>query len=286
MIDVGRKIVSFQCKSFLTSNLAHYLNTFNLAPRQIWITRHGQSVDNVAHRLGGDSDLTPEGIEYGKILKEFITRKKDEWIVDQKSKVLKASFPPKAGDETPPYPEIGLGELDEKNFCVWTSTLKRSIQTAKAFYEDEDYDCKTWKDLDEINAGNFEGSTYERMQQEHPDEYEKRAKDKLHYKYPGIGGEGYLQVIARLRDMVREIERIKDHVLIIGHRSICRVLIAYFMDIDRDQVADLNVPLGDLFVMEPKPYGVEYHVYRFNKDTKWFDEVLNWRPEKELIKGN
>lgn len=287
MIDVGRKIITYQCKSFLTSNLSHYLNTFNLAPRQIWITRHGESEDNLSGRLGGDSELTSAGKEYGRVLKEFVSMKRDQWLIEQKSKVLSSTnFPPQPGDITPPYPGARLGELDEKNFCVWTSTLRRSIQTSEAFQEDEDYDCKKWKDLDELNAGDFEGSTYAKIKEQFPEEFEKRAIDKLHYKYPGVGGEGYLQVIARLRDMVREIERIKDHVLVIGHQSICRVLMAYFMDIERERVADLSVPLGDLFVIEPKPYGHEFHTYRYNAETKWFDEVPDWKPEKVAGKAD
>lgn len=286
MIDVGKKIVSYGCKSFLTSNIAHYLNTFNLAPRQIWITRHGQSYDNLEQKLGGDSDITPEGQAYGRVLYNFVTQKRREWLIEQKDKILSASFPPKAGDNTPPYPELKLGELDQKNFCVWTSMLKRSISTASDFMEDEDYDCKTWKDLNELNAGDYEGMTYEEIEKVYPVEFQKRTADKLGYRYPGVGGEGYLQVIARLRDMVREIERITDHVLVIGHRSICRVLMAYFMDISRDKVADLNVPLGELFCIEPKPYGHEFHAYSYDPEHQWFVEIPNWKPEKETVKGN
>jgi 6-phosphofructo-2-kinase len=40
-----------------------------------------------------------------------------------------------------------------------------------------------------------------------PREYEARAGDKLHYRYPGVGGESYLDLIMRLqevRDATRE----------------------------------------------------------------------------------
>lgn len=279
-------MVTYQCKSFLTSNLAHYLNTFNLAPRQIWITRHGQSCDNLVGKLGGDSNVTAEGRTYARVLYNFVTKKRQEWLLDQKHKILSSTFPPQPGDNTPPYPEQRLGELDQKNFCVWTSRLQRSISTAADFTEDEDYDVKHWADLNELNAGDFEGSTYETIQRDCPDEYRKRSENKLTYKYPGVGGEGYLQVIARLRDMVREMERIKDHILVIGHRSICRVLLAYFMNIEREKVAELNVPLGDLFVIEPKPYGHETHAYRYNVERETFDELLDWKPENETEKGN
>jgi 6-phosphofructo-2-kinase len=285
IIDVGRKIVHHRLKGFLSSGIASYLTTFNLSPRQIWITRHGQSWDNVAGKLGGDSELTERGHYYGMALYNFITAKRKEWLVEQESKIAGASFPPQPGDHTPPYPEFNQ-ELEEKNFCVWTSMLKRSNETAEYFEADDDYDVKAWELLNELNAGTFEGMTYDEIALKHPGEYEKRHHDKLQYIYPGVGGEGYLQVINRLRDMVREVERINDHVLIISHRSVCRVLMAYFMDLTRNDIAELDVPLGMLFAIHPKPYGIEFHAYRYNEPQGWFDEVRDYKPQKTQDRNN
>ncbi|KAI9651148.1 6-phosphofructo-2-kinase [Ciborinia camelliae] len=287
MIDVGRKVVHYQLKGFLTGGIASYLSTFNLSPRQIWITRHGKSDDNAIGKLGGNSDLTVEGQKYAQVLHSFITDSRRRWLLEQQQSAIESAKYPPGGEavRTPPYPDI-MGELDEKNFCVWTSMLKRSIQTAEHFEADEDYDVKNWEMLNELNAGSFEGLTYKEIESRFPDEYEKRARDKLHYIYPGVGGEGYLQVISRLRDMVRELERITDHVLIIGHRSVARVLMAYFMDLTRDDIADLDVPLGMLYAIEPKPYGIEFHAYRYNERQGWFDEVPGYKPRKETEKGN
>ncbi|KAA8564393.1 hypothetical protein EYC84_011337 [Monilinia fructicola] len=270
MIDVGRKVVHYQLKGFLTGGIASYLSTFNLSPRQIWITRHGKSKDNAIGKLGGDSDLTEEGQKYAQVLHNFITDSRRRWLLEQQQSAIESAKYPPGGEavRTPPYPDI-MGELDEKNFCVWTSMLNRSIQTAEVFEQDEDYDVKNWEMLNELNAGSFEGLTYKEIESRFPDEYEKRARDKLHYIYPGVGGEGYLQVISRLRDMVRELERITDHVLIIGHRSVARVLMAYFMDLTRDDIADLDVPLGMLYAIEPKPYGIEFHAYKYNERQEW-----------------
>ncbi|RDL38232.1 Phosphoglycerate mutase-like protein [Venustampulla echinocandica] len=286
MINVGQKVIHYQLQGFLSCGIASYLATFNLSPSQIWITRHGKSEDNCLGKLGGDSELTMEGRNYATVLYNFITLKRSEWEEDQMRRAsLSTELPPKPGDRTPPYPEL-LGDLDAKNFCVWTSMLKRSRETAADFDEDENYDVKNWEILNEIHAGKFEGMTYEDIKKNYPEEYAKRAKDKLNYIYPGVGGEGYLQVINRLRDMVRELERIKDHVLIIGHRSVCRVLMAYFMDLTRDDIADLDVPLGLLFSIEPKPYGIEFHAYRYNEKQFWFDELVDYKPQRETEKGN
>ncbi|KAI0096466.1 bifunctional 6-phosphofructo-2-kinase/fructose-2,6-bisphosphate 2-phosphatase [Daldinia grandis] len=281
MTDVGKKLTHFGLGGFLSSGIANYLSSFNLSPRQIWITRHGQSADNKLGKIGGNSELTDRGHNYSLCLYEFVTKKRSEWLVEQKDKVAQASFPPLPGDQSPPYPDMNR-ELEEKNFCVWTSMLTRSIQTAQYFEADEDYDVKNWEMLNELNAGKFEGLTYEEIARTHTDEYKKRKMDKLQYVYPGVGGEGYLQVISRLRDMVREIERIKDHIMIIGHRSVCRVLMAYFMDLTRDDIADLDMPLGMLYAIEPKPYGIEFHAYKYNEEQGWFDEVPNYRPSRTV----
>ncbi|KAG8407501.1 6-phosphofructo-2-kinase [Metarhizium acridum] len=251
----------------LSGGISTYLSSFNLSPRQIWITRHGQSVDNELGKLGGDSILTERGHCYGLALYKFMTLKRKEWLMEQKSKLAQATFPPHPGDNTPPYPDMHK-DLDEKNFCVWTSMLQRSVETAEYFDADDDYDVKNWEMLNELNTGQFEGMTYDEIARKYPEEFHKRAADKLNYIYPGVGGEGYLQVISRLRDMVREIERITDHVLIIGHRSVCRVLMAYFMDLTREDITDMD------------PYGIAFHAYKYNEANGWFDEMPNYRPQK------
>lgn len=279
MIDVGRKLVQYRLKGFLSSGISTYLASFNLAPRQIWITRHGQSVDNMIGRLGGDSALTEGGHCYGQALYRFVTHQRHQWDLDQRSRTASASFPPVPGDNTPPYPEMNR-EADSKNFCVWTSMLQRSVETAEYFEADEDYDVKNWEMLKEMNSGQFEGMTYAEIAKTAPEEYQKRVHDKLNYIYPGVGGEGYLQVVSRLRDMVREVERIEDHLLIIGHRSVCRVLMAYFMDLSLENITDMDIPLGMLYSIEPKPYGMSFHAYRYNEEQAWFDELPNYKPQK------
>ncbi|KAM6536117.1 6-phosphofructo-2-kinase [Fusarium falciforme] len=279
MIEVGRKLIQYRLKGFMSNEISHYLASFSLAPRQIWITRHGQTVDNELGKLGGDSPLTERGHYYGLALHRFITYKRKQWLIEQKNKLAQATFPPLAGGSTPPFPEMNR-DLDNKNFCVWTSMLQRSVETAEYFEADDDYDVKNWEILNEMNTGQLEGMTCAEIAKKYPEEYQKRAKDKLNYIYPGVGGEGYLQVVSRLRDMVREVERIEDHVMIIGHCSICRVLMAYFMDLSLADITDMAVPLGMLYAIEPKPYGIAFHAYQNNEALGWFDEMANYWPEK------
>lgn len=244
MIDVGRKVVSHQIRGFLSAQTVYYLLNFNLSPRQIWITRHGESLDNVNGKIGGDSDLSENGRRYAKALTRFMRHERQAWDIRQQDKAKSTHFPPLPGDTTPPNPEYsyhgGQSRDDSpKNFCVWTSMLKRSVQTAQ-YFDEEDFDIKQMKMLDELNAGTMEGLTYEEIRTKYNAEYELRKQDKLHYRYPGAGGEGYLDIINRLRAVIVEVERMTDHVLLVGHRSVARVLLAYFKGLKREDVADLD----------------------------------------------
>nr|OQO31058.1 hypothetical protein B0A51_01625 [Rachicladosporium sp. CCFEE 5018] len=293
MIDVGRKIISHQIKGFLSAQANYYLLNFNLAPRQIWITRHGLSEDNLSGKIGGDSELSEEGKAFAKSLAQFMDTQRQLWDSRQLENAQNTHFPPQPGDATPPNPyytpssatepqqssslssassDSGSMDYSQKPFCVWTSMLKRSIQTAVRF-PDETYDVKQMRMLDELNAGHMEGLTYSCISSLYPEEYAARKKDKLHYRYPGPGGEGYLDIINRLRPVIVELERMEESVLLIGHRSVARVLLAYFRGLDRREVAELEVPIGVLYCLEPKPYGVDVKVYRWDRRTEWFNEI-------------
>ncbi|KAF2268913.1 bifunctional 6-phosphofructo-2-kinase/fructose-2,6-bisphosphate 2-phosphatase [Lojkania enalia] len=281
MIDVGRKMISHQVRGFLAGQAVYYLLNFNLAPRMIWITRHGESEDNVAGKIGGDSDLSENGRKYAQAMARFIDQQRKAWEINLADKIANTHFPPMPGDHTPPNPYFGQ-ETEPKNFCIWTSMLKRSIQSA-AYFCDEDYDIKQMRMLDELNAGKMEGLTYDEIKTRYTDEFNLRRKDKLAYRYPGPGGEGYLDIINRIRPVIVELERMTDHCLLITHRSVARVLLAYFQGLKRDDVADLDCPLGMLYQLEPKPYGVEFKAWRYNAEQDDFEHLPNYKLQRAAL---
>ena len=50
MINVGKKLVAHNIQGFIAGQAIFFLLNFNLAERQIWITRHGVSFIFVAYR--------------------------------------------------------------------------------------------------------------------------------------------------------------------------------------------------------------------------------------------
>ena len=189
MIDVGRKIVSHRIQGFLSAQTVYYLLNFNLSPRQIWITRHGESLDNLNGKIGGDSVLSTKGEAYAKALTMFMRHERQMWDVRQEDKARFTHFPPIPGDVTPPNPDYsrhgeGTDGHTHSSFCVWTSMLKRSIQTAQ-YFDEEEFEIKQMRMLDELNAGAMEGMTYEEIKMKYKHEYELRKKNKIAYRYPG-----------------------------------------------------------------------------------------------------
>jgi 6-phosphofructo-2-kinase len=78
-----------------------------------------------------------------------------------------------------------------------------------------------------------------------------RSRNKLLHRWPGVGGEGYVDVINRLRPVIIELERMTDHLLLVTHKAIVRVLLAYFLGSQRDGLAKLDVAKNSVFCLEP-----------------------------------
>lgn len=250
VIDVSRKLVSHQVNGFLSSQVVYYLLNFNLSPRQIWITRHGESLDDVQGKIGGDANLSPDGIRYARALTRFMDSQHTQWADYQRRKSESVHFPPKPGDSTPPNPQYASQTTVVPNFCVWTAMMERAQQTVQ-FFDEDVYDVKEMRMLDEMNVGRMDGMTHAEVLAKFPEDYERRKKSKLHYRYPGTGGEGYLDLINRLKAVIVEIERMTDHILLVTHRSVARVLLAYFLGLKRENLTDLEIPLGVVYCLEP-----------------------------------
>jgi 6-phosphofructo-2-kinase len=61
---------------------------------------------------------------------------------------------------------------------------------------------------------------------------------------------------------------------------------AYFMDLTRDDIADLDLPLGILYAIEPKPYGIEFNAYQYNEETFWFDDMPDYKPQRTVDRNS
>lgn len=217
LVNVNSQLVLNRIESYLELRIVYYVMNLHIKPRSIWLLRHGESQYNLTGQIGGDADLLERGWRYAKRLPEL---------------VLKL-----------------LGEdAQNTNLTVWTSTLNRTQQTALFL----PYKKKLqWKALDELDAGECDGMTYEEIEKEFPDDFKARDDNKYEYRYRG--GELYRDIVIRLEPIIMELER-QENILIITHQAVLRCLYAYFMNVPQEELPWMLIPLHTLIKLEPRAY--------------------------------
>lgn len=217
LIDGGRKFVANRMDQALNQRVLFFLMNLRITAPTIWLTRHGESLHNVEGRIGGDADLSPLGEEYARRLAAFFADIRGQ----------------------------------DENLTVWTSTMRRTMQTAAYMPEVP----RTYRNLNEIDAGVCDGMTYEQIRRERPKEFAARAADKLRYRYPR--GESYEDVIQRLDPRILDIERQQSPLLIIAHQAVLRTIYGYFLGRPPRECPNLSIPLHTVIKLVPNPYGCD-----------------------------
>lgn len=217
LVNVNSQIILNRIESYLESRIVYYVMNLHIKPRSIWLSRHGESQYNLTGQIGGDADLSERGMRYAKRLPELVLK--------------------------------SLGEENKHtNLTVWTSTLKRTQQTASFL----PYKKKLqWKALDELDAGECDGMTYEEIEQKFPEDFKARDDNKYEYRYRG--GESYRDIVIRLEPIIMELER-QENILIITHQAVLRCLYAYFMNVPQEESPWMSIPLHTLIKLEPRAY--------------------------------
>ncbi|XP_061085132.1 6-phosphofructo-2-kinase/fructose-2,6-bisphosphatase 3-like isoform X1 [Conger conger] len=224
VMDVGQRFLVNAVQDHIQSRVVYYLMNIHLQPRTIYLCRHGESEHNLRGRLGGDSGLSLQGRKFSKALCRFME-------TQQLSGVR-----------------------------VWTSQLRRSIQTAQALGTPHEQ----WKALNEIDAGVCEEMTYDEVRERYPEEFALREQDKFYYRYPS--GESYQDLVQRVEPVIMELER-QGNVLVICHQAVMRCLLAYFLDKSADEMPYLKCPLHTVLKLTPVAYGCKVESVSLNIDA-------------------
>lgn len=154
---------------------------------------------------------------------------------------------------------------DGRKLTVWTSTLKRTIQTARFLT----FEKLEWKALDELDSGVCDGLTYGEIEEKYPEDFRQRDEDKYNYRY--LGGESYRDVVIRLEPIIMELER-SENILIVTHQAVLRCIYAYFKNVPQEESPWMEVPLHTLIKLTPKAYSTQEERYKAN-----IPAVSTWR---------
>ncbi|KAJ2079836.1 Fructose-2,6-bisphosphatase [Coemansia sp. RSA 988] len=224
-INVGSRMVINRITSYLESRIVYFMMNIHIAPRSVLFSRHGESLYNLDQRLGGDPSLSPNGRKYAEALPGLISRL-----------------------------------LGDEPLTIWTSTLKRTAETAAGL----PYKKLQWKALDELEAGLCDGLTYEDVEREYPEEYAMRDENKFEFRYRG--GESYRDVVLRLEPVIMELER-QQNIMIISHQAVLRCIYAYFLDIGPEELPYLKIPLHTVMKLTWTAYGCDIQMYKIDIDA-------------------
>lgn len=109
--------------------------------------------------------------------------------------------------------------------------------------------------LDELRGGDFHGMSVTEIKERFPAEYAKRLENKLSYRYPGVGGESYLDVIERVKPIIIELERQRRSVVVVCHLAVFRCIHAYFMGTPVNEIPYGEFKKHTVYVLSPGPLG-------------------------------
>jgi 6-phosphofructo-2-kinase/fructose-2,6-biphosphatase 2 len=238
LINIGSQVIINRIQDFLQSRIVYYLMNMHIRPRSIYLSRHGESQYNLEGKIGGDAPLSYRGELYAKAL-----------------------------------PGLVQSCVGDSPLTVWTSTLRRTIQTAESL----PYRKLQWKALDELDAGVCDGMTYEEIEEDFPDDFLNRDSDKFNYRYRG--GESYRDVVVRLEPVIMELER-QENVLVVCHQAILRCVLGYFMSLSQDELPYVDIPLHTVLKLTPRAFKTDVEKLSVN-----IPAVSTHRPKVTDVQG-
>ncbi|KAL4789914.1 6-phosphofructo-2-kinase-domain-containing protein [Aspergillus venezuelensis] len=222
MINAGeRLIVNNKSFGYLSNRIVFYLLNLHIKTRRTYFARAGVSVEPNSYKA--DGPLSEKGQDYAKKMTETLLKDREsekQGIIDQ-----------------------GETDYELKPLTVWTSTRRRTVETAK-YLHDAGYKVRQRPQLSQLNPGVCELKSEKKIRTEYPDEVAKHELDPYHHRYPRA--ESYHDLAVRLEPIILELEREQNDLLIIAHESVLRVLYGYLMACNAADIPFLEFPRDEI----------------------------------------
>ncbi|MDO4753393.1 MAG: histidine phosphatase family protein [Bacillota bacterium] len=161
----------------------------------LYLIRHGESVANVERRISGKTDvaLTEKGCDQAREVAEK------------------------------------LANIDFS--AVYSSNLQRAMNTAKEILKGRNQELKTFKELQERDFGDWEGLTFEQIQQQFPEDWDIFIKKGQNTDIPG--GEGITVFYDRVKSAFENVIGRHDvnsdeNICIVVHGCVLMALFSHF----------------------------------------------------------
>lgn len=245
LFNVGQKVVLKHCDGYAPSNIGFYLSNIHITPRRIWLARHAQNRDQQRGILGGHAgNLTKQGKKYCRALSAHVHKASQEIEAGGGRHVLILTG-------TAPVHQATCDTLSSSG----GSAVPRDPDLAAATEAAKSYPVMSTSLLNELDGGDCNGMSYDQIKRDFPGVWAAREKDKLGFRYPGAGGESYLDVINRLRPVIVELERHHSSILVVSHLAVQRCIFAYFTGCSMEDLPYIELDMHTLYELHPGPFG-------------------------------
>ncbi|KPA74288.1 putative mitochondrial 6-phosphofructo-2-kinase-like protein [Leptomonas pyrrhocoris] len=241
---------------YLPSRIISYVMNLSQVKIQhpIFFVRHGESCYNLENRIGGNPLLTEQGMRDAGALLEFLASLKHQLQhIDQTQRAQATPRDENShahgksnDDDDTDAPTVrrsaaaGGGTNTANTLEMWTSQLRRAIQTAELSERLLNIRTLRWSSLNEIHAGVCEDMTYDEVIQRYPLIDYFRKRNKYTFRYPE--GESYQDLVVRLEPVIMELENADKVVVVVAHQAVLRCLLAYFGSTSAESSISVEVP--------------------------------------------
>ncbi|KAL9641047.1 MAG: hypothetical protein Q9204_000360 [Flavoplaca sp. TL-2023a] len=233
MFNAGERLTINNCSfGYLSHRIVFYLLNLHIKSRHTYFARAGTTSDEDSYKT--DAGLSDQGRLYAE--------KMGQALLQHREGERLASV------------ERGGPDMPLKPLRVWTSTRRRTAETAEWLYE-QGYSVRQRTQLSQLNPGVCEKMSERRIRAEMPEEVAKHEADPYHHRYPRA--ESYHDLAVRLEPIILELERQQDDLLIVAHESVLRVLYGYLMACNATDIPGLSFPRNEIIEIIPASYNNE-----------------------------
>jgi len=151
--------------------------------------------------------------------------------------------------------------LSEKLDAIYSSDLKRCVQTAELVAKKNKLNINKDGRLREISFGEWEGMSYNEIQAQSPELLEKWMNDPAHIPPPN--GETLIQLATRVKSAVDEIkpQHAKQTVLFVTHGGVIRTLLCLSLGIDLNRHLQFESATGSVSELSFYEEGVSLKLF-------------------------
>ncbi|AAO35319.1 alpha-ribazole phosphatase [Clostridium tetani] len=179
----------------------------------IYLVRHGETEKNTLKKYYGNLDVGLN--EKGKMQCEYLREK------------------------------LRNIELDK----VYTSEMKRAIETANIILQDREYKITKDNRLNEMNMGDFEGKDHKELEKLYPKEWNAWCEDWKECSPPK--GESYKTFYYRVKEFIEDVLKEEvENILIVAHGGVIKSIYTYILGEDFDIFWKVSSRNGELSLIK------------------------------------